>query len=635
MSKKPEPDRIPIEFDLHDLPTAQHRAGLGGLILQIDSMGEEGNRRDPRLIPIIEDIKPTWVKISFTRDSMQGVFDDLYAAEVIDMKLPTPKKKKGEDIPWDDIEEFVDVKGKRKKRYIYRGVGTLPSAPCIARHLQPTAQSWIELWRRMVWEILRNEQARAPFKQTARNGSCLVGATAWAQAVDQWERKAKSQFPTAPISGALMLGAQAVNAEAVPFSGRVDHNLLLHFWQVVVLTFAPQVVNKKDAKVKRVGHVLAIPDVADLRGFRELFPAILQGLPASERGRTPPQARIDLPDQAGLEVLRRIKESEKEPEAGVGAGGSSGKSKKLDSRMYRRDRLDRSGAIRDLAASKVARGWDGCVQAVESYHMVKLGNNVKLLSLSRLSDRPGLAEDYREIDDNYRNPLFRAALMRALIRDESWLAGMIELFAEYPWPFFIEGDDTPRYLPRFGRDARERFQSLHGSIHDMGIIEEMDEEEKGKHLSLVIQRIVNAYVEWRAEKKTGTKVSGLEKVPVKNKRGEPLKKKNGETLMLPAYPKEFREAQQRVCADAFLSMRSRHDQDFVGYFAGSICQANHRMSQDNYQFLVGVLMTNPDPNPVGRKRLSWEDIKAIAMIAVSACSFNVRPRDDEAQGSPS
>jgi len=61
----------------------------------------------------------------------------------------------------------------------------------------------------------------------------------------------------------------------------------------------------------------------------------------------------------------------------------------------------------------------------------------------------------------------------------------------------------------------------------------------------------------------------------------------------------------------------------------------HRMSQDNYQFLVGVLMTNPDPNPVGRKRLSWEDIKAIAMIAVSACSFNVRPRDDEAQGSPS
>lgn len=99
MSKKPEPDRIPMDFDLHDLPTAQHRAGLGGLILQIDSMGEEGNRRDPRLIPIIEEITPTTAKISFTRDSMQGVFDDLYAAEVIDMKLPSPKKKKDKDIP--------------------------------------------------------------------------------------------------------------------------------------------------------------------------------------------------------------------------------------------------------------------------------------------------------------------------------------------------------------------------------------------------------------------------------------------------------------------------------------------------------------------------------------------------------
>lgn len=640
MSKKPEPDRIPIEFALHDLPTAQHRAGLGGLILQIDSMGEEGNRRDPRLIPIIEEITPTTARISFTRDSMQGVFDDLYSAKLVEIvvsnKWPGESKPKPGEHPLSKKDpktgEIKQVQG-----FAYDVVQ--PQAPCLSRHLDGGFDSpWHDLWRQMVWSIPRggnNVRSRAPFIDRANERPCGEGTTAWAQAVDQWERKAKSQFPTAPISGALMLGAQAVNAEAVPFSGRVDHNLLLHFWQVVVLTFAPQVVNKKDAKVERVGHVLAIPDVADLRGFRELFPAILQGLPASERGRTPPQARIDLPDQAGLEVLRRIKESEKEPEAGVGAGGSSGKSKKLDSRMYRRDRLDRSGAIRDLAASKVARGWDGCVQAVESYHMVKLGNNVKLLSLSRLSDRPGLAEDYREIDDNYRNPLFRAALMRALIRDESWLAGMIELFAEYPWPFFIEGDDTPRYLPRFGRDARERFQSLHGSIHDMGIIEEMDEEEKGKHLSLVIQRIVNAYVEWRAEKKTGIKVSGLEKVPVKNKRGEPLKKKNGETLMLPAYPKEFREAQQRVCADAFLSMRSRHDQDFVGYFAGSICQANHRMSQDNYQFLVGVLMTNPDPNPVGRKRLSWEDIKAIAMIAVSACSFNVRPRDDEAQGSPS
>src|SRR3954465_15902397 len=96
MSKKPVPDRVTLTFDLLDLPTAQHRAGLGGLILQIDSMGPEGNRKDPRLIPVIEDLTSTSAKIAFTRNSMQGLFNDLYAARLIDGKYPKPKKKKGE-----------------------------------------------------------------------------------------------------------------------------------------------------------------------------------------------------------------------------------------------------------------------------------------------------------------------------------------------------------------------------------------------------------------------------------------------------------------------------------------------------------------------------------------------------------
>jgi hypothetical protein len=639
MSKKPAPDRISLEFDLHDLPTAQHRAGLAGLILQIDSMDERGNSRHPKLIPAIEEVTATSAKITFTRDSMQGIFDDLYAAKLVEIVVPTKWPGKTKPKPGEHFLSKKDPKtGEMKQSRGFAYDVVQPQAPCLSRHLDGGFDSpWHDLWRQMVWSIPRggnNVRSRAPFIDRANERPCGEGATAWAQVVDLEEKTARSRFPTAPISGALMLGAQAVNAEAVPFEGRVDHNLLLHFWQVVVLTFAPQVVNKKDAKVERIGYVLAIPDIADLREFREHFPEILQELPASERGRTPAAARIDLPEQGGLEVLWWMKGSGKKSEAGDGTGGAPEQPGKFEGRLHRRDRVDRSGAIRNLAASKASRGWNGCVRAVETYHMFKLGNNVKLVSFSRLADRPGLAEDYQDIAEKYRNPLFRAALMRALIRDQSWIVGMIELFAEYPWPFFIEGDQTPKYLPRFGRDARERFQSFHGSMSGMEI-DKMDEEEKVKHLSLVVQRIINAYVEWRAEKKTGIKISGLKKEPARNKQGNPLKKKNGEVLMLPVYPKEFREAQQRVCTDAFLSMRSRHDQDFVEYFAGSICQADHQLSQANYQFLVGVLMTNPDPNPVGRKRLCWEDIKAIAMIAVSACSFNVRPRDLESQGSPS
>ena len=105
--------------------------------------------------------------------------------------------------------------------------------------------------------------------------------------------------------------------------------------------------------------------------------------------------------------------------------------------------------------------------------------------------------------------------------------------------------------------------------------------------------------------------------------------------LYPVYPKEFLEAQQRVCSDAFLSMRSRHDQDFIEFFAGSLCSVPQFLTAEEYQFLIRTLMTKPASDPLADKVLSWEDIKAIAMIAVSACSYRVRPRDTESQRSPS
>src|SRR5262249_7424426 len=158
---------------------------------------------------------------------------------------------------------------------------------------------------------------------------------------------------------------------------------------------------------------------------------------------------------------------------------------------------------------------------------------------------------------------------------EPWHAGMIELFAEYPWPFFIEGDDTPKYLPRFGRDAKDQLHAFYKDIHDMKL-DEMIEEERVKQLSVIIKRLVEKYVEGRAEAKTGMKVKDFRKETIEG-RGDRLYR---------IYPNEFREAQQRVCSDAFLAMRSRHDQDFVEFFAGSLCSVAQFLSPDEYQFLI-------------------------------------------------
>jgi CRISPR-associated protein Cmx8 len=99
------------------------------------------------------------------------------------------------------------------------------------------------------------------------------------------------------------------------------------------------------------------------------------------------------------------------------------------------------------------------------------------------------------------------------------------------------------------------------------------------------------------------------------------------------YPAEFREAQQRVCSDAFLAMRSRHDQDFVEYFVGSICSVAQYLPTDDYQFLTRILMRQSPSNVTGPTPPCWEDVKALSMIAVSACSYATQPRDPKPERS--
>ena len=255
----------------------------------------------------------------------------------------------------------------KEKGYAYDVVQ--PQAPALMRHLEGGREAWLELWRQMLWAIPRggnNVRSRAPFIDLANHRPCGEGAAAWTQLVEFDKGIAKSRFKTEPISGALMLGAQAVNAEGVPFSGRVDHNLLLHFWQLVVLTFVPQVVNKKDAKVERIGYVLAIPDVANLLDFQAEFRDILQNLEAKDPKHTPLKARIDLPAQAGLETFKRLRD-----------------------------------VVKMLAMGKAVREWGNCVRAVETYHnrsicaSLRNSKSVKLLSFSRVADRPGLVEGVR------------------------------------------------------------------------------------------------------------------------------------------------------------------------------------------------------------------------------------------------
>src|SRR6266567_1075729 len=95
MAKKSKPEKVEIRYDLFALPTAQHKAGLAGLVLAIRSL-KERSEKDPKEIPpesvpeILEEPDDISVKIRFTERSVKGLFDDLYDADLIESE---PREK--------------------------------------------------------------------------------------------------------------------------------------------------------------------------------------------------------------------------------------------------------------------------------------------------------------------------------------------------------------------------------------------------------------------------------------------------------------------------------------------------------------------------------------------------------------
>src|SRR5260370_42702967 len=100
MAKKATLEPVEIRYDLFDLPTAQHKAGLAGLILAIRSL-KERSEKDPEAIPpetvpeIIEGPDNTSVKIRFTERSVKGLFDDLYDADLVKSEPREKPRTKG------------------------------------------------------------------------------------------------------------------------------------------------------------------------------------------------------------------------------------------------------------------------------------------------------------------------------------------------------------------------------------------------------------------------------------------------------------------------------------------------------------------------------------------------------------
>jgi CRISPR-associated protein Cmx8 len=547
-------NELVLDYNLFDLPTAQHKAGLAGLLIMIESM----KRRGLKPLPKVLKLTANQAAISFTKESLQAVFDDFFRADEVNGKV-VPKAQFLDTIGmpqlwltlWRDVitrvlragaptqlEPFRDRTGKYpklsdncpncKSGVLKKKKGNLRKCICQKcgkemRH-QPNPWDWEKLW-----EDLKSDRRLE-------------------------------------LSGTDIVGIESVNAERIPYSSMVKEALLLQFWPIVTLPYISQQIKRskneqtKDYFFSYYAFVLAIPEVSELAGFAEdIFDLYPQSLFDDTIGKSnrPKQSLITIEKEAALAFASR-------KHAG-------------DLEIF---------SIPDL------------VSAITVIHLKYGKGSPEIIEETVVVPKNNLLKRYENISSTSRNQFFKQMLIENLFLGNSWYHGVDYFFSKYPREFFIyDKDNTPQFY-FFGSDAKRKFSDIKKELEQMDGGEKMTDEGRDHLLARRIYALVRHYTRIKAENKSG-------------KRFENFKKdENGKII----YPKEYREAVEKICMDAFLAMRGRREQDFVEYFTGTICSIPQFLPPEDYLLVSQALLDD------------WERVKSLAMLAMSANSYISQPQ---------
>jgi CRISPR-associated protein Cmx8 len=535
--KEPAPEALELNYQLAELPSSQHRAGLAGLALMVDWLKQQPNRQG--ICEITRNAHSATLRIN--QQGLEDLFNEVYAASREEQEQAQLRKnsRTKEVIPpiREEKRQMLDAKGKPKEKTVYIYGATIPKGAFLLKN-DPSADgrngAWIKLWRDVIWNIFRGVPAtRTPFDDRA-NGEPTTDAA------DVWQELVQPLDYTVQLPSTYFIGAQANNAENVPFKDRARFQFLLHFWPYATQIYVPAVINNEGER-DFVGYALAIPDVVDLKLFCEELPVVLRGRGAQMSGYRPRDSVVDLAIEGALDTFRRLRE---------------------------RLSLQASGAaINDL------------MLGIDVVHVNREGNNIRLLGSMRLDPEDAMIDQYAQLRDSLWNPLFRRQRLLNLVNNQrNWYAGFDGLMSKLPYEHTIGNS-------YFRRDARESFsnevktmnQQTNGSVeeaeaNDPSLSEDVSEET-------LIYRVVSNYLRFKLKSKHQLEWKEAWKGARDNK---------------PAELKDYEEKKAKLAREAFLAIRSRTGQDFVDYFVSTLCSVSQSMNERRFIALTKALVKDGD-----------------------------------------
>ncbi|MCC6557866.1 MAG: type I-MYXAN CRISPR-associated protein Cmx8 [Polyangiaceae bacterium] len=523
------PDVLELEYSLAELPSAQHRAGLAGLVLMVQWLERQPGRHKGTCE--IAGLSAGGATLRIDRDGLARLLDGTYAASLEESHQKAPWKKKGEEVPPVRIDEREvpdekgkgKEKGKTKKEKVYVYLVTVPRGAFL-EDFEPATRNgdkpWLKLWRNMLWETLRGVPAtRAPFEARAEKEPTT-------DAADLWTDLTNPKTRSVDLPSTYYVGAQDSTAEGVSFKGRAREKLLLHFWPFAAQIYVPTVVKATEGKTEFQGYVIAVPDIADLETYCDILPGVLERRGTNMYAYRPREAVIDLPAEGALDMARRLRE--------------------------------RITATEGEKATRLA------VLGFELFHLSKEGNNVRLLSAARIEPEPKTLDEYILLKGmDLWDPTFRRVRLRNLLDNERrWYKGFDRVIATLPYDTMTIGSEA------FRHDARVSFGIRTKESKDAMSNEEEDRQEAPLTLENVIYEMMQSYVAQKLKSKYDLVWRDITTDEEK---------------------KQYVDKKRKLAKEAFLAVRSRTDSDFVSYFAGTLCSVSQHLPRDRFALLTKAL----------------------------------------------
>lgn len=576
-------------YALNQLPSAQHKTGLAGLVFLVNTMVERKMEPLPEITQEDDDI---W-KFRFTRENFQALFNELYDAEKIEVESTT--KWSGREAI-DTRERTTEKEGKQKTEKVFVYEITYPKGAALKEVLpdDKEGEKKLKLWRDMLWNTYRGKpKARGVYDERAEGVPCSFIEKTWSALLNK-------RSETEGLAGSLLLGAESYNAEGVQLKGTFEENLLLHFTHMacplfVTRTFAVKRGRKENSVTYSVewdegGYVLVMPEIADIRNYVKGYTSWLGKASQETKLRRPQSVLIDLPEESGLEFLSAITE--------------------------RRGKTHGEGIF-------------DTIEGVEYYYMAKKGNDVNVLASAYVPLSAQILNEYNHLvaptgNKKSLNFLYKTFRIRNLLNGTPWHTGMQSIFEQYPTEFFIwfrEG--SPRNTPFFGHDIRRKLAEIAETNMYLSEGENMGTDSAGTpaanqddRLAAKTRSIVRQYV--ISELKERVK----DELPAGKTHLERTKD-DGDLR----YSQKYQDAVEKICTGAFLALRGRKGADIAEFFTGTLCahpqflRSSPKSEEKDDYILVAKSLVDPEER---------EKIKLFAMLALSACSY-VYTKDEQSE----